>query len=49
MEKSTNFDYSEKYYMYIVDKLLNIKNGLKGETSPKEYVEASLIKVCSWN
>ena len=49
VKNSTNFDHSEKYYMYITDKLLNIKNGLKGETTPKQFVEAGLLRIAEWN
>lgn len=48
MVKSTNFEYSEKYYMYIVDKMLEIKNGLKWETSPRQFVEVSIMRICEW-
>ena len=48
LNSSTNFEYADKYYMYMVDKILDVKSGLKSETSPREFVDASFMRICSW-
>lgn len=48
VNESSNFEYADKYYMYITDKVLDIKRGLKNETSPKQFVEVSMMRMCEW-
>ena len=45
----TNFESPNKYYTYIVDNLLNLKNMLKTDVNPKDTVEVYFIKLCGGN
>lgn len=45
MDKASNFDNAIKYYCYVVDKLLALKNMLKGDNSPKSTVEVMLMSI----
>lgn len=45
----TNFDSPNKYYIYIIDNLLNLKNMLKTDINPKDTVEVYFIKLCGGN
>ena len=42
---STNFDNSSKYYMYVIDKLLTLKNMLKNDTSPRSTIEIMFLNI----
>ena len=48
LKNSTNFDSPEKYYMYIVDKLLELKVLIKNDTSIRTTVEATFLKISRW-
>lgn len=48
LKRSTNFDNPEKYYMVIVDKLLDLKNRIKNDTSVRTTVEATFMKISRW-
>lgn len=48
LKSSTNFDSPEKYYMYIVDKLLQLKVLIKNDTSIRTTVEATFMKIARW-
>ena len=43
--KSTNFDNSEKYYMYVIDKLLELKNMIKTDSNARLTVEVVLLQI----
>jgi len=45
LKKSVNFDNALKYYMYIVNKLIELKNMLKNDTNIKTTVEVSMINI----
>lgn len=42
----TNFDNPGKYYCYVVDRLLELKNMLKTDISPRDTVEVMFTKLC---
>ena len=42
---STNFDNSAKYYMYVVDKILVLKNMLKNDNSPRSTIEILFLQI----
>ena len=44
-----NFDSPNKYYTYIIDNLLNLKNMLKTDMNPKDTIEVFFIKICGGN
>ena len=48
LKNSVNFDSPEKYYMYIVDKLLELKTTIKNDTSIRTTVEATFLKIARW-
>ncbi len=48
LEASINFPNPEKYYMYIVDRMLELKNKIKNDTSVRTTVEATFIHVSRW-
>ena len=48
LKNSINFDSPEKYYMYIVDKLLELKTVIKNDTSIRTTVEATFLKIARW-
>ena len=48
LKNSVNFDTPEKYYMYIVDKLLELKTTIKNDTSIRTTVEATFLKIARW-
>lgn len=48
LKKSTNFDDASKYYMYIVDNLLELKNNIKNDTSIRTTVEATFLHISRW-
>lgn len=48
LKLSTNFDNAEKYYMIIVDKLLELKSKLRNDNSIKTLVEATFLNIARW-
>lgn len=48
LQSSTNFENPEKYYMYIVDKLLELKNRIKDDTSVRTTVETTFLHISRW-
>ena len=48
LKNSTNFETPEKYYMYIVDRLLELKNKIKNDTSVRTTVEATFLRISRW-
>lgn len=42
---STNFDNAEKYYSYVLDKLLQLKNMLKNDSNPRTTIEIVLLQI----
>ena len=44
-----NFDNPNKYYVYIIDSILNLKNMLKTDMNPKDTIEVNFIKLCGGN
>lgn len=46
LKGSTNFDFPEKYYCYLSDRLLELKNMLKNDITPRDTVEVFFIKMC---
>ena len=45
IKKCINFDNAPSYYSWVLDKLLGIKQKLKGDTYPKETVEVGLLQI----
>ena len=45
LEDSTNFDGAVKYYGYVADKLLTLKQLIKGDSTVKETVEVILLQI----
>lgn len=41
----TNFDNAPKYYQYVLDKLLELKNMLKTDTAPRDTVEIVMLQI----
>lgn len=48
LQSSTNFENPEKYYMYIVDRLLELKNRIKNDTSVRTTVETTFLHISRW-
>lgn len=46
LKNSTNFDSADRYYLYIIDKLMDLKNVLKTDLDPKTTVEIKLLQIC---
>lgn len=46
LKMSTSFEDASNYYKYYVDKLLELKNMLKGDSNPKSTVEVMLLQMC---
>ena len=42
---STNFDNPSNYYMYVIDKLLVLKNMLKNDNSPRSTIEILFLQI----
>lgn len=42
---STNFNDAPKYYSYVLDKLLQLKNMLKNDSSPRSTIEIVLLQI----
>lgn len=45
LKNSTNFDDAARYYGYVIDKLLNLKNMLKNDNSPRSTIEIILLQI----
>ena len=45
LKDSTNFDNSLNYYMYIVNRLLDLKNMLKNDSNVKSTIEVMMMKM----
>lgn len=43
---ATNINDASKYYLYIVDKLLELKNMIKNDTDVKSTIEVMIIQMC---
>lgn len=46
LKYSIGFDNANKYYNYIIDKLLLLKNMLKNDNSPKNTIEVVFLQLC---
>ena len=46
LDNATNIEKPNTYYLYLVDKLLSIKNTIKGDTNIKTTIEALFLQVC---
>ena len=42
---ATNFNDAPKYYTYVIDKLLSLKNMLKNDASPRSTIEIVLLQI----
>jgi DNA polymerase-3 subunit gamma/tau len=45
IKKCINFDNAPAYYSWVLDKLLDLKQKLKGDSYPKETVEIALLQI----
>lgn len=45
MRNASNFDNAGKYYTYVIDKLLNLKNMLKNDNSPRSTIEIIMLQI----
>ena len=45
LQNATNFDNASKYYSYVIDKLLVLKNMLKNDTSPRSTIEILFLQI----
>ena len=45
LKYSTGFDNPEKYYSYVVDKLLELKNMVRNEVDVRSTVEVVLLQI----
>lgn len=45
LQSSTNFDNASKYYAYVLDKLLILKNMLKNDASPRSTIEILFLQI----
>lgn len=48
LDSSVNIENAPKYYMYIVDNLLELKAKIKNDTSIKTTVEATFLHISRW-
>lgn len=46
LKNCTNFDNPGNYYCYVIDKLLELKNMLKNDISPRDTIEVMFTKLC---
>ncbi len=46
LQNATNLEGVSKYYMYLVDKLLELKQMLKNDTAVKDTIEVTFLKLC---
>lgn len=49
IEKIINFNSPEKYYIYLIDKILELKNIIKMDSNIKGTIDAFFIKICNIN
>lgn len=42
---STNFDNASRYYTYVMDRLLSLKNMLKNDNSPRSTIEIMMLQI----
>ena len=45
MRNASNFDNAGKYYTYVIDKLLTLKNMLKNDNSPRSTIEIVMLQI----
>ena len=45
LQAATNFDSASKYYTYVIDKLLVLKNMLKNDSSPRSTIEIIFLQI----
>ena len=45
LQGATNFDNASKYYTYVIYKLLNLKNMLKNDSSPRSTIEILFLQI----
>lgn len=45
LQGATNFDNASKYYTYVIDKLLVLKNMLKNDNSPRSTIEILFLQI----
>ena len=45
LQGSTNFDNASRYYTYVIDKLLVLKNMLKNDSSPRSTIEILFLQI----
>lgn len=45
LQGSTNFDNASKYYSYVADKLLQLKNMLKNDNNPRVTIEIMMLQI----
>ena len=45
LQSSTNFEDANKYYTYVIDKLLDLKNMLKNDNSPRSTIEIIFLQI----
>ena len=45
LQYSTNISNADKYFMYVVDKLLELKNMLKNDSSPRSTIEVIFLQI----
>lgn len=46
LEYAVGFDNSTKYYSYIIDKLLGLKNMLKNDNNPRSSIDVVFLQMC---
>ena len=45
LDKATNFDSPDKYYMYVVDKVLEMKNSIRNDSNIKTTLDVLFLKL----
>ena len=45
LKRATNFDTAARFYAYVMDKLLSLKNMLKNDNSPKTTIEIVFLQI----
>lgn len=48
LKNATNIEGAKDYYMYLVDKLLDLKMMLKNDTNIKDTIEVCLLRICRY-
>ena len=46
LEHTTNIETPNRYFLYVIDKLIQIKNTIKGDTNIKATLEALFLQLC---